>query len=407
MKKQTKKTKKRFNESFVDTYANSSLSAYDLEPKIHAEVDPTYANAIAKAKQVRERMKDEFKEQEETVKEFLDAQELVEKPKIKSTAELKAMKLAENKMSGNGKRSKVVNKRSFVENRKSSAVNENVKKNLTEDYSNFIGKPLKDFLFYIYRRGQNNPRVNIEYENDSMGMSGFSGVTSDVPFIAADKVIKDIFLGDNKYYEFKVITEGMNEARKAGSTGGIEGFQYFIVSADENNKHKKITKAKGVEKLLKAIAKADDKSLNDAGKTQLYAYREGENPDNPVYFKVANDDGTWDVLVDNIENERPVEERKTLFNCVQADLISDSSPEVKRLRKVPRPSDGIGFEPEEVGFRDDKFILNTVSDKSIEWAKTVADAYGLKTSDVVEKDNGRKYIQIYAPGAEKEMMSQK
>ena len=488
MKKQAKKTKKNFNESFVDAYNNSSLSAYDLEPKIHAEVPPAYADAIAKAKSVRERMKDEFKEQDKLVKDFLEAQDLDENPKIKSNPRLKAMKLAENRMSGKGKRAckktitesdmgerdrifrevlheyhiedaknhiesycdwkdlpydEVSNIVDFdklatmFEDRQDSNIAENdtwdevinqymknvdlgglfeslknsveLKKNkpLNEDYSNYIGKPLKDFLSYICRNGQNNPRISLEYENNSQGMSGYSGVASDAPWYSSDKVVKDVFVGDGKYYDFKVITESLKEARKVGSTGGIEGFQYNIVTADANNKHKKITKAKGVEKLIKAIAKLDDKTLNDAGKTQLYAYRDGENPDNPIYFKVSNDDGTWDVLVDEIEKERPVEDRKTLYNCVNADLISGSEKELERLRKVPREEDGIGFDAEEIGFRDDTFVLNTVSDKSIQWAKKVASAYGLKTSDVVEKDNGRKYIQIYAPGATKEMMAQK
>ncbi len=137
-------------------------------------------------------------------------------------------------------------------------------KALKEDYSNYVGKPLKDLLQYIYQRGSNNPRVNIDYGTPAMGVSGYSGVSSDVPWYASDLLVKDVQLGDGKYYDFKVITESkkLNEARTKGATGGIEGFEYVIIAADENNKKKKSKTAKGVNKLIGAIEKWDNKFLD-------------------------------------------------------------------------------------------------------------------------------------------------
>ena len=411
-----KNNKKNFNESFMDAYSNNYLSEVDLEPKAQIEVSPVYADAINKSKKIRERMKDEFEEQDELVDEFLETQKFVEKPKIKSTPQLKAMRLAENRASGNGKRKNAPEPFQLSnEYKKSSAINESVKKNLTEDYSNFIGKPLKDFLFYIYRSGQNNPRVNIEYENDFMGKSGYSGVVSDVPFYSADKIIKDVYLGDEKYYDFKVITEStMTEARTKGATGGINGYYYYVVAANENNEpvrdkdnKKMVKKVKGLDKLFNLIENVwTDEQLNKAGATQLYAYV--EDPKNPTYFKVSNDDGTWDVLVDETEKDREPEEQRTLFNCVQADLEPGTSDDLNRLRKFPRtskrdPMEKVAFDIEDIGFRDDVFYLTARKDGQIEFAKKVADAYGLKTSDVSEKGE-MKFIRIYAPGAEKEML---
>lgn len=92
------KKMKNFNEDFADQFSDSNYTVKDnitgLEPHVGADY-VGLANASAHAKK---NMKDDFKELDADVKKFVKASELEEKPKkIKSTPQLKAMKLAESK----------------------------------------------------------------------------------------------------------------------------------------------------------------------------------------------------------------------------------------------------------------------------------------------------------------------
>lgn len=92
------KKMKNFNEDFADQFSDSNYTVKDniigLEPHVGADY-VGLANASAHAKK---NMKDDFKELDADVKKFVKASELEEKPKkIKSTPQLKAMKLAENR----------------------------------------------------------------------------------------------------------------------------------------------------------------------------------------------------------------------------------------------------------------------------------------------------------------------
>ena len=129
--------------------------------------------------------------------------------------------------------------------------------------------------------------------------------------------------------------------------------------------------------------------------TQVYVTNEDNKE---IYVKFANDDGSWDIIQNDIDLENEVEDRDTLFNHIMADLSSESSYFVGDLRNMSRKGEGyVGFDDQEIGFNNDTFYLTSVNDKQINWAKKVADYYGLQTS-AVKENKGRKYIEIYAPG---------
>lgn len=570
---------KKFNEEFAKQFDNQYLSNLDVEEKAHADLDPTYANAVIQYKKVREKIKDDFKEQDKMVDEFLKASELEENPKLPDTenkAELKAMKLAENMLTESDLqpltesepdpykiRAKVASviyhrlrdqvfedpipaqemalkvagydvdwcpeeyddrqlnleskidsilgqladiqadtyfKSELIEALEESALNEasistmiaafenkidelegtneslqegfapayvcgedsgglgdpgelltlddlhqmydemkdsdpvvseyssfeswledtvnsgylrpnfnealqEGAKPLTEDYANFIGKPLKDFLRTIDRGTQ----LNLDYSETDDGISGMSGTCAQVPWSVADRIIKDIQLGDERYYKFKIITEAVSEqaepleeeavteARKPGSVSDDEdAHRYKVVAANEDSKPLWVKDVKGVASAKKRLVELTDDKLSELGATQVYITRDDNKE---VFLKFSNDDGSWDTIQDDLEMELPVEDRNTDFNAIVADLCAESTPDVKALRRMSRKGEGyVGFEDDEIGFENDVFHLRSQSDKPISWAKKVADFYGYKTSEVKLGSGGYKFIDIYAPG---------
>ena len=263
--------RKNFNEEFSNVYENPQyLTRFDIEEKAHVELDPVYGDALAQAKRARERMKDDFKEQDEEVKKFLKKQELEEKPKLPDTdnkKELKAMKLAENKSSLREGYTKsyldsegcftgeidgeittkelydiytadrdsdpVVGQYDSFDDWMADSIDngylkpvgdpvyfkiieskqENKSTSLNEDYANFIGRPLKDFLKTL----DGKEKINIDFsENTRAGFSGLDGRVNQVTWDVADRLIKDIQLGDGSHYKFKILTEDkkkdLNEA---------------------------------------------------------------------------------------------------------------------------------------------------------------------------------------------------
>lgn len=369
MKKSKRKT---VNESFTELYMNDSgINSMELDDKAHVEMSPSYAASVKLSKDIRNKMKDDFKEQDELVDKFLSEQELEERPKIKSSPELKNMKLSENltesfpniedqlydlferegydthdeevqnyidaavdyiemhpdeysveewykdtkmnypedlaelpRLTESAKNKKVnLNEASIFDmmdafNDKIDELekNESLKEeavprfyrddeefedsvivesleedldpnnihdfidnwvsmdelgrmaykwmsageladmleangydevevdeleeslSLNEDYSNFIGHPLKDFLRTLDHR----VKVNIDYDEPlGSGSSGISGLVHDVNWEAADRIIKDIKLGDDRYYKFKILTESKKKRIVEDSSGSL------------------------------------------------------------------------------------------------------------------------------------------------------------------------------------------
>ena len=281
-----------------------------------------------------------------------------------------------------------------------SKLNESVQ-SLTEDYANFIGRPLKDFLKTIR---DTNPAVNLDYESTDEGCSGLSGRVSDVPWSVADRIIKDIQLGDERYYKFKIITEAATEINEAGKVSRLprdkkdDTHRYKVVASDEDDNALWVRDVKGIDSAKKKLDELTDDKIKELGATQVYIVRDDEKE---IYYKSSDEDGTWEVVQDNIDMERPAEERDTLFNHIQADLSAESTPDIKVLRKMDRSGQGyVGFEDDEIGFHDNTFFLKSKSDAPIEWAKKVADYYGFEVSNVDLGTDGYKYIQIYTPGLE-------
>lgn len=524
-----------FNEEFAKQYDNSSLlSKFDVEEKAHVELNSTYGDAILQAKKTREQMKDDFKDQDKLVDEFLKTQDLEENPelpKLENKDVLKSMKLAEDfrtmkhkaatyilnddngglgdpgeevsindlrymfkdlksygdpvvsnydsftdwiddtvesgyispkaefvkedldpnrihdyidefvpmedlgKMAykwlssdelvemlvANGyydfdddfeeslneaklNESSIQDMISAFENKidELEGTNESLEESvdLKEDYANFIGRPLKDFLKTLPR----STSVNIDYEQTDDGVSGINGRVNQVPWSVADRLIKDIQLGDERYYKFKILTEDdkkkeITEARKAGSVSDDEDVhRYKVIAADEDSNNLYMKDVKGLGKVSKVLADLSDEKLSSLGATQVYVTRDD---DKEVYLKFINDDGSWDVIQDELDMEKPVEERDTLFNHIVADLNAESTPDQKALRRMSRKGEGyVGFEDDEIGFADGVFHLKSQSDKPINWAKKVAEFYGLRASEVKIGQNNYKYIDIFAPGIE-------
>ena len=563
---------KNFNEEFTKIYENPSLlTKFDVEEKAHIEIDPVLGDAMLQAKKVREKMKDDFAEQDKAVEEFVKDQELEEEPKLPELQDekpLKDMKLVESMLTESdlepikeeleeqlnpnlnleqirlnvekyisdklesfildqmpaqdialnvdgydddmcpeettyesekrfnramGYISKAATELAWglmenawmvppynesleeeyngrlteaklsdmiaafkdkiedledvsesleeeasqesdaepltedvplddlvdkyeeimdklgesVEDQADAKIEESVE--LTEDYSNFLGKPLKDFLKTL----PSNEKVNIDYsETSRSGSSGIMGRVNQVPWDVADRLIKDIQIGDENYYKFKILTEDieedkkkeMTEARKVSkfSYDDDESHRYKIVAADADSKELFVKDVKGLGKVDKVIAELTDEKLNTMGATQLYVTRDD---DKEVFLKFGNEDGSWDIIQDERDMEKPAEERDTLFNHIVADLNAESTPDQKALRLMPRKGEGyVGFENDEIGFDEDGdvFHLKSQSDKPINWAKKVAAFYGFKTSEVKIGQNNYKYIDIFAPGISKD-----
>ena len=274
---------------------------------------------------------------------------------------------------------------------------------LKEDYSNFLGKPLKDFLKTL----PSNEKVNIDYsETSHSGASGIMGRVSEVPWDVADRLIKDIQLGDENYYKFKILTEDkkkdLNEARKASKISynddEDEIHRYKVVAADPDSKELFVKDVKGLGKVDKVLAELTDEKLNSMGASQVYVTRDDNKE---VYLKFGNEDGTWDVIQDDRDMEKPAEERDTTFNHIMADLSAESDYFVGHLRRMSRKGEGyVGFESDEIGFNEDEEVihLKSQSDKPINWAKKVAEFYGYKTSEVTIGQNNYKFIDIFVPG---------
>lgn len=90
--------KKNFNEDFAAQFSDGNYNVKDNITGLEPHVGPDYVGLANSSAHALKNMKDDFKDQDAEVKKFLSAQELEEKPKkIKSTPQLKAMKLAESK----------------------------------------------------------------------------------------------------------------------------------------------------------------------------------------------------------------------------------------------------------------------------------------------------------------------
>lgn len=252
---------------------------------------------------------------------------------------------------------------------------------LNEDYSSYIGRPLKDFLDSI----SDKYFVVLDHKKPAHGVHGFRGRVNQIPWYVADRVVRDIQPGDSYYY---IITEAFSDERKQNK-------RYKVVVADENSRPLKVKDVSGVGKVNKELEKLTNDVLADMKATQVYVTNEVNKE---IYVKFANDDGSWDIIQNDIDLENEIEDRDTLFNHIMADLSSESSYFVGHLRNMSRKGEGyVGFDDQEIGFNNDTFYLTSVNDKQINWAKKVADYYGLQTS-AVKENNGRKYIEIYAPG---------
>lgn len=459
-----KPNKKSFNESFIDMYEKSGknltpLSSGDVYMYgMHVEVDPTYASIIAD-KQIRTKnLKDILKDQEKATVEFLKLSDLEEKPKVKSRPELKAMKLSEGKRL---KESSVVtesfpydhntvdefidvhvpleelgmmawkwmSKDDLVDMLKANEwglywddededeedydEDEDLYESLSlnEDYSNFIGKPLKDFLRTIDHR----TKVNIDYETNALsGHSGMSGLAHDVNWEVADRIIKDIKLGDDRYYKFKILTEASNDMSDIGVSkaewkawgnggGNLDGlYRCKVVAADENDEPlytKSTSKISIVDKEIEKL-----KAKPPKGTTQIYVVR---SDGKEVYSEFRNEDGTWDLIEDNRVMLIPSEDRPSMLNKIIAELSAESPYFVGSLREIPRERGSrVGFDEREMGFNPDTdtFYLSSPNMDQIEWAKKVADHYNLKYSDVKKGEGGKYHIELYAPGLSKDSL---
>ena len=93
------------------------------------------------------------------------------------------------------------------------SLNENI------EISQFIGKPLKDFLKTIDHR----TKVSLESENgyDNYGgvgeIGGMSGLAHDASWYLADKIVKDIQEpsgNEKRFYEYKILIECDNQENK-------------------------------------------------------------------------------------------------------------------------------------------------------------------------------------------------
>lgn len=531
-----KKNKKKMNESFMDAYMNNyaTLGIEDLEAKAHVEVSPDMAGSIESSKEIRNRLKDEFKDQDDLVDSFLKNQERDENPKIKSTPELRSMKLSEMFLKESDLDStflledeapnypiedmidafndkiddleddqnyfeetykKKLSNREIIEGlqdisrdfdfarqkwdklntgisfddalekwnstakladpdfyskpvynklawdsmvdmfsikredqeeseedteeesnaeseeesndepEEESTSQEDEEENsdieteslhesfLKEDYSNFIGHPLKDFLKTLDHR----VRVNIDYEEPLLsGSSGISGLVHDVNWEAADRIIKDIKLGDDRYYKFKILTESALDDDDKEE----EKHRYKVIASDVDDNILFLKDVKGIKSAMKQLDQLPEDRLDALGATQVYITRDDNKE---VYIKTLLDDGTWVVDLDEVDMERPVEDRDTIFNHMQADLSAESSQFVGHLRKMNRKGKGyVGFSDEDMGFRDDTWYLTSPSRKSIDWAKEVADFYGYKFTDDGSTEDGIYHARIYCPGISKD-----
>ena len=487
--------KTKFNEEFVDQYKGQLLPS-DLESKAQVELTPEYAGMMKSSKDRLDSMKKEFEAQDKAVKEFLEANDLEENPKLpkmENEKPLKDMKLKESLKEGvdlkedldpnsihdfidanvpmedlglmaykwltsdelvamleaNGwddlsdmleeqaslkeetvetmidafkdkidelegtneslkedvplddlydKYEEVMDKldaddslEESIQDKSEKVDNSNFNvplqedaNKLTEDYSSYIGRPLKDFLDSI----SDKDSVILDHKEPAHGVSGFNGRVNQIPWYVADRIVRDIQLGDGDHYKFKIITEAFNDERKQNK-------RYKVVVADENSRPLKVKDVSGVGKVNKELEKLTNDVLADMKATQVYVTNEDNKE---IYVKFVNDDGSWDIIQNDIDLENEVEDRDTLFNHIMADLSSESSYFVGDLRNMSRKGEGyVGFDDQEIGFNNDTFYLTSVNDKQINWAKKVADYYGLQTS-AVKENNGRKYIEIYAPG---------
>lgn len=496
---------KKFNEEFVKVYENPSLiTKFDVDDKVHIDLDPVYGDAILQAKKVRDQMKDDFKEQDKMVDEFISMYDIEENPKLPKDLDnkdaLKDMKLVESMISeddvqmitedldpnsihdyidelvpmedlgqmaykwmssqelcdmleANGYDSLEEARLSVSEssNRLTEATvadmlaafqdkieeledmheslnedaeggdvpladlfdkydeimdkvdkNESLEEsvNLTEDYSNFLGRPLKDFLNTL----PCDVKVNIDYTDPSRnGTTGTMGRVDQVPFDIADRLIKDIQLGDENYYKFKILTEDkkkeITEARKKSKflDDNDETHRYKIVAADPDDNELFIKDVKGLGKVYSILNDLTDDKLNDMGASQLYITRDD---DKELYIKANDEEGVWSVDYDVLDMEKPAEERDTVYNHIMADLNAESTPDQKALRNLSREGQGyVGFEDDEIGYDEveGRIKLKSRSDKPISWAKKVAEYYGYNTTEVELGSDGYKHIEIIAP----------
>lgn len=513
---------KKFNEEFVKVYENPSLiTKFDVDDKVHVELDPVYGDAILQAKKVRDQMKDDFKEQDKMVDEFISMYDIEEKPELPKDLDnkdaLKDMKLVENMITeadlepiddvqleankqvveenmaykkaleeeldpnsihdyidelvpmedlgqmayrwmsaqelcdmleANGYDSldedlssnrlteaKLSDMLAAFEDKieeledmheslnedaeggdvpladlfdkydeimdkvdKNESLEESV--NLTEDYSNFLGRPLKDFLNTL----PCDVKVNIDYTDPSRnGTTGTMGRVDQVPFDIADRLIKDIQLGDENYYKFKILTEDkkkeITEARKKSKflDDNDEAHRYKIVAADPDDNELFIKDVKGLGKVYSILDDLTDDKLNAMGASQLYITRDD---DKELYIKANDEEGVWSVDYDVLDMEKPAEERDTVYNHIMADLNAESTPDQKALRKLSREGQGyVGFEDDEIGYDEveGRIKLKSRSDKPIAWAKKVAEYYGYNTTEVELGSDGYKHIEIMAP----------
>lgn len=272
--------------------------------------------------------------------------------------------------------------------------------NLTEDYSNFLGRPLKDFLNTL----PCDVKVNIDYTDPSRnGTTGTMGRVDQVPFDIADRLIKDIQLGDENYYKFKILTEDkkkeITEARKKSKflDDNDETHRYKIVAADPDDNELFIKDVKGLGKVYSILDDLTDDKLNDMGASQLYITRDD---DKELYIKANDEEGVWSVDYDVLDMEKPAEERDTVYNHIMADLNAESTPDQKALRNLSREGQGyVGFEDDEIGYDEveGRIKLKSRSDKPISWAKKVAEYYGYNTTEVELGSDGYKHIEIMAP----------
>lgn len=373
--------------NLIENLTSTKLTEASISDMINA-----FENKIDELENKNESLTESDKDTLGSVEDFLNKM-----AKCKSKAEVEKLVI---KAKGNPNASEAY-KRWKVQQGLDESLQESV--SLKEDYSNFIGKPLKDFLNTLSPM----EKLNIDYEEVAQGTNGMMGRQNQVPWYVADRIVKDIQLGDENYYKFKILTESITEDKKKEITEARkvsklsyadddEAHRYKVVAADTDAKELFVKDVKGLGKVDKLLAELTDEKLNDMGATQLYVTRDDNKE---IYLKFGNDDGSWDLIQDEREMEKPAEERDTLFNHVVADLNSESTPDQKALRNIPRKGEGyVGFENDEIGFKDDVFHLKSQSDKPISWAKKVADYYGFKTSEVKLGQNNYKYIDIFAPG---------
>lgn len=171
--------------------------------------------------------------------------------------------------------------------------------------------------------------------------------------------------------------------------------RYKVVAADENDETLFLKDTKGIKNAEKVLSQLTTDKIAELGATQVYITRDD---DKEVYLKFINDDGSEEIIEDNIELEYPVEDRDTIFNSMQADLSAESGQFVGHLRKMSRKGKGyVGFDEYDMGFKNGTWYLSSPSMRSIEWAKEVADFYGYKFKDT-GYGNGKYHAEIYCPG---------